>query len=92
MKYFTDRLKKTRDKINWGNPPMLQKHVVDPSPCLECGHCVPRGEHDFILLGDICIAPERIKQMKEGWTIATRKGKLCKDFIIGTQTKIGDFE
>jgi len=92
MERFKIRFKRAKDKINWGNPTQTQKHIVDPSPCLACGWCIPRGEHGFNLLVDICIAPDRIKQMVEGWTIATRKGKLCKDFIIGTQTQIGDFE
>lgn len=90
------RLSKLRnrasEKINWGNPPTLQKQTVDPSPCLECGYCIPLGEHDFPLLVDICIAPERIKQMAEGWTIATRKGRRCTDFTDKVQTTIGDFE
>ena len=92
MERFKIRFKRAKDKINWGNPTQIQKHIVDPSPCLDCGHCIPRGEHDFQCLGEICIARDRIKQMPEGWTIATREGKRCKDFIIGTQTKIGDFE
>ena len=85
-------LKRPKHKVNWGNPPMIQKQTVDPSPCLDCGHVVPHGEHSFPLLGDICIAPERIKQMADDWTIATREGKRCKDFITGTQTKIGDYQ
>ena len=84
-------LNRAKDKINWGNPPMLQKQIVDPSPCLECGWCIPRDKHGKPLLVDICIAPEKIKQMADEWTIATREGKICKDYIIGTQTKIGDF-
>ncbi len=90
------RLSKLRnrasEKIKWGNSPTLQKQIVDPSPCLDCGWCVPRGEHGFNLLVDICNCPERIKQMAEGWTIATRDGTRCKNFTDKRQTKIGDYE
>jgi hypothetical protein len=87
------KLRKRAEKfINWGNPTMLQKHTVDPSPCLECGFCTPFGEHNLPLLVDICVSPERTKQMAEGWTIATRDGRRCKEFTDKVQAKIGDFE
>ena len=85
-------LNRAKDKINWGNPPMLQKQVVDPSPCLECAYCVPRGEHDFSILNDICICPERVKQMADEWTIATREGRRCGDFTDKIQKKLSEFE
>lgn len=92
MTRLRDRLKKPRIKINWGNPPMLQKHVVDPSPCIPCAYFIPRSEHNIGLLVDICICPERIKQMKEGWTIANRLGPKCKDWDKGEQRKLSEFE
>lgn len=92
MKRLMNLRKKADKFINWGNPSTLQKQIVDPSPCLECAWCTPFGEHDFPLLVDICIAPERIKQMAEGWTIATREGRRCKEFTDKVQTTIGDYE
>jgi len=85
-------LSRAKTKVNWGHPPMLQKKTVDPNPCLMCGFCIPRDEHDYDLLVDICIAPARTKQMAEGWTTSTREGKRCKDFTDKIQTHIGDFE
>ncbi len=89
MGKITDKIKEAKVTRAWTKKPLRAKELVRDNPCLKCGYCTPKLEHDEVLLIDICFNPERVKDTGRDWTVTNQKGEKCEYYQKERQLRFG---